>query len=415
MNTCGDKSNEAPDSHKHTGDSQAWFSNMINNCCEYANDTKAQGKHLVGIMCEFTPREIIMAADCAPACLCGGSFETIPSAEKELPANLCPLIKSTYGYHVEKANPFLEMAELVVAETTCDGKKKMFEQMGKSRPMYILELPQKSDDSDAFIHWVKELYKLKEELEKRFQCTITEEKLETAIHTMNQERRLRRALAKQMARSNPPFTGLELLNFKSIISGIPADFQHYENITNQINGKKQSDQPDLGERVRVLLTGVPTAHGAERVIELIEDAGGLIVCQENCTGIKPLYEDVKEHSGDPIRALAEKYFHLPCSVMTHNNSRLDLIKKLVSEYNAQCVIELTWQTCLTYDIESANVRNLVEDELGLPYLKIETDYSPSDNERIKVRVDTLLETVNPAVKAIPVTKAPKKEDKAAST
>lgn len=68
---------------------------------------------VVGILCEYTPRELIMAAGGVPVCLCGGSAQTIPAAEQHLPANLCPLIKSTYGYHVLGTNPFLEMADLV--------------------------------------------------------------------------------------------------------------------------------------------------------------------------------------------------------------------------------------------------------------------------------------------------------------
>jgi benzoyl-CoA reductase/2-hydroxyglutaryl-CoA dehydratase subunit BcrC/BadD/HgdB len=35
----------------------------------------------------------------------------------------------------------------------------------------------------------------------------------------------------------------------------------------------------------------------------------------------------------------------------------------------------------------------VEEELRLPYLKITTDYSPSDSARITGRVEALMETV----------------------
>ena len=96
----------------------AWFGKMIQNCYEYATEAKAKGKRIVGIMCEYTPRELIMAADAVPVCLCGGSAEMIQPAEEDLPANLCPLIKSTYGYHLEKANPFLEMADLIAVSYT---------------------------------------------------------------------------------------------------------------------------------------------------------------------------------------------------------------------------------------------------------------------------------------------------------
>ena len=57
------------------------------------------------------------------------------------------------------------------------------------------------------------------------------------------------------------------------------------------------------------------------------------------------------------------------------------------------MIDLVWQACLTYDVESARVRQLVQDELHLPYLKITTDYSPLDEPRIRLRVEALLETI----------------------
>jgi benzoyl-CoA reductase/2-hydroxyglutaryl-CoA dehydratase subunit BcrC/BadD/HgdB len=142
-----------------------------------------------------------------------------------------------------------------------------------------------------------------------------------------------------------------------------------------------------------MLSGVPLPHGAERVMGIIEDSGGLVVCQENCTGLKPVQEDVDETAEDPVHALAEKYFHLPCSVMTRNHGRIDQLRALAGEYRVECVIELIWQACLTYDVESSWVKRLAEGELNLPYLRIETDFSPSDSARIALRVQSLYETV----------------------
>ena len=143
----------------------------------------------------------------------------------------------------------------------------------------------------------------------------------------------------------------------------------------------------------MLLTGVPMVHGAERVLEIIESHGGFVVCMDNCTGLKPILEDVDETAADPIRALAEKYFHLPCSVMTPNAGGFDALRALAANTAPQCVIDLVWQACLTYDVESYLVRKLAEKDLGMPYLRIETDYSPSDSARIAVRVEALFETV----------------------
>ena len=141
------------------------------------------------------------------------------------------------------------------------------------------------------------------------------------------------------------------------------------------------------------MTGVPIVHGAERVLDIVEGSGGLVVCMENCTGLKPIAEDVDESAKDLIQALAEKYFRLPCSVKTPNRARVDLLRKLAAEYRPACVIELIWQACLTYDVESLRIKRWAEQELGVPYLRIQTDYAPSDSARIAVRVEALIEMV----------------------
>lgn len=372
------------------------FRAMVDHCYEYAGAARKQGRPVVGIMCEYTPRELILAAGGVPVCLCGGSAGTIAAAEPELPASLCPLIKSTYGYCVQGTNPFLEWADLVVAETTCDGKKKMFELMAARKPMYVLELPQKPDEPEALTYWTNELWKFKEHLEVRFQTEVTTAKLRAAIQLMNRERALRRGLAETMAHQPPPLKGRELLDLKSIISGIPADLCMYETALRRLaetNGGRVEARPP----VRVLLTGVPVVHGAERVVELIEAAGAVVVAMENCTGLKPLLEDVDETDPDPVSALARKYYHLPCSVMMGNRGRFESLRRLAQQYRAECVIELIWQGCLTYEVEAGQVRKLVEEELRLPYLKLVTDYSSGDSGRLSSRIEALMEVVRARV------------------
>lgn len=372
------------------GDPMQWFANTVANSLAYAREQHAIGRPIVGMMCEFTPRELILAAGALPVCLCGGSAKTIPAAERDLPANLCPLIKSAYGYHLEKSNPFLEMCSLIVAETTCDGKKKMYELMGESRAMHVMHLPHKQHGKDALEYWLNELYVLKEALERELKTKITESGLRHAIAIMNQERSLRRGLAELMRRDAPPLTGRQLAQMRANLSGIPADLDQYRRALETLEPRQGC--PSMKNKVRVLLTGVPMVFGAERVLDLIEDSGGLVVCTESCSGVKPILEDVEAGAPDPMRALAVKYFHLPCSVMTRNTDRIDLLRELAIQYRPDCVVDLIWQACLTYDVESLHVKRLTEEELLIPYLRIETGYAPADSPRIQVRVEALLET-----------------------
>jgi benzoyl-CoA reductase/2-hydroxyglutaryl-CoA dehydratase subunit BcrC/BadD/HgdB len=122
---------------------------------------------------------------------------------------------------------------------------------------------------------------------------------------------------------------------------------------------------------------------------------------ENCTGLKPILEDVDAGDPNPLGAIARKYYHLPCSVMTPNFRRMDTLRDLAAKFRPHCVIELIWQACITYDVESARTRKLAEEQLGLPYLKITTDYSPSDSARIKSRVEALVETIQLKANSLP--------------
>lgn len=368
-----------------------WFDTMVERCYGQAAAFREGGGPVVGILCEYTPRELVFAAGAWPVCLCGGDAEMVPAAEEVLPANLCPLIKSTFGYSVNRANPFLEMASLVVAETTCDGKKKMYERLAARHPMHLLELPQKAGDPDARAHWLREVHKLREALETRFGVSVTDAKLRDAIRLMNRERRLRRALAECAFAERPLLSGRELLDLKSLIACLPDDLAAYEDILRALPSRPAEDCPGPG-RVRVLLTGVPIPHGAERVMDLLEAEGGVVVCQENCTGIKPNIDTIPEDAPDPVEAIADFYWHLPCSVMTPNTRRRELLRGLLAASKAECIVELVWHCCLTYDVESSYTRELAQ-ELDLPYLRIETDYSPHDDARIALRVAALYETV----------------------
>ncbi|MEI6423031.1 MAG: 2-hydroxyacyl-CoA dehydratase family protein, partial [Lentisphaerota bacterium] len=110
-----------------------YFANSIDHELEFVGKEKKKGGKIVGIYCEYTPREIILAAGAIPVCLCGTSNDTVSAAEAILPANLCPLIKSSFGYFITGSCPFITLADMIVAETTCDGKKKMYEIMGQRK------------------------------------------------------------------------------------------------------------------------------------------------------------------------------------------------------------------------------------------------------------------------------------------
>ncbi|MFH1741178.1 MAG: double-cubane-cluster-containing anaerobic reductase [bacterium] len=362
------------------------FERMIPNALSVAKEAKEKGKKIAGIFCEYTPRELFFAADILPICMCGGQEETIAEAEKELPANLCPLIKSSYGHALLRGNPFMEMADLLVAETTCDGKKKMYELLGRDRLVHVMELPQKPDEEAAFRHWLEEIKTLKTRLEGLSNIAIDDVALMNASEKMNEERALRRTIAYLAVEDPPLLSGSEILLAKSSISLIPCDLVAYKNI---VDWARTRPSP-YGGRPRILLTGVPIPHGAEKVMKILEAAGGVVVAQENCTGLKPIINDVNIN-GDILGSLARHYLEIPCTCMTPNQRRIDLLSRLIEDFRPDGVVELIWQACHTFNVESDLIRREAQVRWKIPYLKLETDYSPSDQAQLTVRVEAFLE------------------------
>lgn len=357
------------------------------------------GKKVVGMYCVFSPSEIALAADAIPVTLCGTTQEPIEAAEKELPRNLCPLIKSSYGFGKTETCPYFYFSDVLLAETTCDGKKKMYELMGEMKPMHIMNLPQTADDEDSLEFWKREMAKFKEYLEEQFEVEITDEKLRDAIKLMNRERMAMKNLHKLNAHKPAPLSGMDMMAaqwLKGFNVDKKAGIELIERLIAEIEERMEKGIYAYDENApRILLTGCPIGSGgAEKVLKALEDAGASVVAMENCTGYKGLDVMVDEDiNTDPLLALAEKYLSTPCSCMTNNEGRLDVIKRLSEEYHVDGVVDLTYQACHTYAVESFTVKKYVQDELNLPFMQIETDYSDSDTGQIKTRIEAFLETL----------------------
>ena len=357
------------------------------------------GKKVVGMYCVFSPSEIALAADAIPVTLCGTTQEPVEAAEKELPRNLCPLIKSSYGFAITDTCPYFYFSDVLLAETTCDGKKKMYELMGEIKPMHIMNLPQTANDDDSLGLWKNEMVKFKEYLEKEFEVEITDDKLREAIKLMNRERDVMRRLHKLNANKPAPLSGMDMM-VAQWLKGFNIDKEYgiglVEELISEVEERMEKGIYAYDEGApRILLTGCPTGvGGADKILRSLEEAGAAVVALENCTGYKGLDVLVDEDpSKDPLLALAEKYLSTPCSCMTNNNGRLDLIKRLSEEYDVDGIVDLTYQACHTYAIESFTVKKYVQEELDLPFMQIETDYSESDTGQIKTRVEAFLETL----------------------
>jgi benzoyl-CoA reductase/2-hydroxyglutaryl-CoA dehydratase subunit BcrC/BadD/HgdB len=59
---------------------------------------------------------------------------------------------------------------MILAETTCDGKKKMYELIRHIRPLNVMDLPHMPDEEEAEQNWTGAIRKLQRFLEAHRAC-----------------------------------------------------------------------------------------------------------------------------------------------------------------------------------------------------------------------------------------------------
>ena len=362
-----------------------------------AMELKEKGIPLVGVFCTYLPQEIPMAMGAAVVGLCSMSGETIPEAEQDLPRNLCPLIKSSYGFAKTDKCPYFYFSDLVVGETTCDGKKKMYEILAEHKPVYVMELPN-SQSPEALKLWKQEIIKFKEKLESHFGVTITEDQIREAIKIKNEGRKALKEFYSLMKMEPAPMLGGDMYKvlygstFKFDQSKIPGEVRAViEKVKAQYDdGTEDCLKNKFKGRPRIMVTGSPIGGASEKVIKCLEDNGAQVVVYENCGGAKSVDELVDE-TGDVYEALAKRYLNIGCSCMTPNPRRFELIDRLIDEYKVDAVVEVILQACHTYNVESYNVKKFVTEKKNIPYIGIETDYSTSDVGQISTRLSAFIE------------------------
>ena len=352
---------------------------------------KEEGIPVVGVFCTYLPREIPNAMGAAVVGLCSVSDETIPDAEKDLPRNLCPLIKSSYGFAKTDKCPFFYFSDLIVGETTCDGKKKMYEMLAEFKPVHVVQLPN-SQTEDGIQMYRKELIRFKEILEERFGTVIREEALRDQIRQRNDITRALLRLQYVMAKDPAPVNGLDIVN-TVYGSGFNLHTETLADTLNAVTDKIEAEYAqgkNVGKKPRILVTGSPSGGAALKVVKAIENNGGVAVCFENCSGIKPLIL-ADEENPDVYDALARKYIQIGCSCMSPNTNRMELLEKLIRDFHVDGVVDLVLQACHTYNVESYLVRKLVKEKMGIPYTLVETDYSQADVGQIETRMAAFIE------------------------
>lgn len=360
-------------------------------------EAKAEGRKVIGTFCVFVPEEISLAAGGIQVGLCAGAEAGKESAERILPRNTCALIKSFVGFKLSRLCPFIESCDLVVGETTCDGKKKAYEIFSDYAPVYVMEVPQMKNARDREL-WRAEVIRFKDKVEEITGKAVTFSSLKEAIQLVNERRRVLQRLNKLREANPAPISGRDalLINQISFYDDPKRFTENIGKLCDELEARVNSGEGIVSkETPRLMLSGCPMAVPNWKLPYVIESSGAVIVGEESCIGTRNTRDLVDESSDTMdglIDALADRYLKIDCACFTPNTERLDHIVNMAKALNVNGVIHYGLTFCQPYATEAFKVEKALN-AVGIPMLAIETDYSMEDIEQLKTRVEAFVEMV----------------------
>ncbi|ROQ92239.1 double-cubane-cluster-containing anaerobic reductase [Desulfosoma caldarium] len=359
-------------------------------------EARANGRKVIGTFCVFVPEEIVWAADAIQVGLCAGAEAGTEAAEKILPRNTCALIKSFVGFKLARLCPFIESCDMVVGETTCDGKKKAYEIFSDYAPVYVMEIPQMKCAADRAL-WKAEVLRFKQAVEDLTGRSITAERLREAVVLINQRRRALQRLNRLRAAHPVPISGRDvlLINQVSFYDDPKRFTQKIEELCDELEDKVRRGEGVADGAVRLMLSGCPMAIPNWKLPYIIESSGAVVVGEESCIGsrnTRDLVDESASNLDELLDAIVDRYMKIDCACFTPNAERLEHIVDMARELNVKGVIHYGLSFCQPYAMESFKVEKALQ-EAGFPMVAIETDYSMEDVEQLKTRVEAFVEMV----------------------
>lgn len=353
----------------------------------------------VGTYCVMVPPEIIYAQGAMPVKLCGGSYTAFAIGDDTAPRDACPLVKAVMGFEEIDAMPVYQNCALMAVPVTCDCKKKLAGYLANRRPTAVLHVPANRDRDEDMERFVEELYAFSGQLANITGKELTYENLSAACRMMaNAQYQLSRFI--ELRRKHPLLIRgtfvMAVMNAMSYTYApdwtkqLAALNDELETLARKKKTAVRENQP------RILLTGSPVIFPNFKLPLLIEEMGGLLAADETCMGERGLYDPpaVVDHTLDGMmRALSNRATR-PCTCPTFadNKRRVYRVRQLIDDYHIQGVVYHVLRGCLVYDYEYA----MLEEEmgkLGVPIIRVETDYNEEDVEQLRIRIEAFLELI----------------------
>jgi benzoyl-CoA reductase/2-hydroxyglutaryl-CoA dehydratase subunit BcrC/BadD/HgdB len=217
--------------------------------------------------------------------------------------------------------------------------------------------------------------------------------LKDEIELSNRIRSLLEEISFTRASEYPRISGKDFikLNHATYYADRHVLVSELESISNEL---KKREAP-WREGPRIMLTGSTMADGDYKLVDLLEETGASIVIEEFSEGVRHYQQRIKPN-GDLIRALADRYLRRrvpPAFFHGVIKNRFDCLLKLIKDFKVNGVIWYSLMYRDSYDREGLLFSQVLNKEVGIPLLKLNSDYDVAETGPMRTRIETFIEII----------------------
>ncbi|GAB4116264.1 MAG: 2-hydroxyacyl-CoA dehydratase family protein [Candidatus Caldatribacteriota bacterium] len=359
-------------------------------------------KPIIGWLCTYTPKEILLAADLLPVRILPRIDPSL--ANTYLDSNFCPFARSCLG-EVQEGD-FKELEHLLLVNS-CDAIRRFYDarryyHFPKNSFIYLLDLPRK-DSTQALAYFQSNLELLVRRIEEFFQIKISENLLLQAISNCNKIRKLLNKLYHLYASDKIDLSGESFIQI--IQQGMILPLKEYQiflekELKDFFQPEKESfynKKYQTKRNPKLLVSG--TWLDDLRLIRVIENYGGKVVFFDLCNGNRSFQGPIKipeekvNNRESILEILAEFYLHkLPCPRMVNLEKRWEYLNQIIQDYQIEGVVFYNLKFCDTSMFELPILRERLQKK-RIPSLFLEGEFSAQISGRNRTRIQAFLEVL----------------------
>ncbi len=368
---------------------------------ELVQQAKADGKLALGYTCYFVPEVLLNLPGCFASRLRAPGTGSIDVGTYYMSSKICSYTRSILERGIEGGFDYLDA---LLSSETCQMMHRGHEHfeildlVKKNNPrffMTMMDVP--FNDSPAAIdHYEEQLRtKLLDPLHDKLGVDTSDDAILAAIEAHNELCSLVRELGDMRKRDDPPITGYEFHVIQLVTLTCPQ-YLIMDKLRETLEEVRTRETDGKRPRARIVLTG--SEIDDPEFTKLLEDCGAAVVADRYCYGSLPGREEIEIlHGETPLRAVARHYLKTSQCPRFMNRGKADgrkeYIRELVREYKADGVIYNQMKFCEFWSYERVLGAHVLSEEMGIPTIGIERDYTLASAGQLRTRFQAFIESL----------------------